>query len=357
MTQREIDLKAIIKHLSIWEVNLSNLNSLNLQDGNLISEHQIAQTLNCIFGYRLKNANASGKNYPAIDLIDDANSLAVQITSTPSVKKIQYTLNKFVEYRLQQTYDRLIVMILGKRQKSYPSLLIPECLIFDPKNDILDFNGLLNVINYLPSAKLGQLKSILLSADKREHKSTLVTTANLQKKALAMEKKFLKDFVDSTLSKKELEDAYYEPRVRLNFGSAIIRDVGDRTFPGGDPEQPKWTKLEFSGLYDYGVEFIRQGLDVIFDKHGYWDLLKWDDPRSKKSEYKIMHYWVFYRLSYQDIEVYDLEADGYYGYPTIFCHFKYDGWPWEEVKFGRPGFASQRERKHYFDDAKRRSLP
>lgn len=309
------------------------------------------------FGYRLKNANTSGKNYPAIDLLDDVNNLAAQVTTTNSVTKIQETLNKFVEHGLHQIYDRLIIMIMGKRQKTYPSLSIPNGLTFDPKSDILDFNGLLNVINYLPSAKLGELKSILLSEYKHEYKPTLTKAANLQKKALAMEKKFLKDFIDNTLSRKELEEAYYEPRMKLNFGSAIIRDVGDRTFPGGDPNQPKWTKLEFFDLYDYGVEFVRQGQDAIFDEQGYWDIVGWDDPRSKNPDYKKVHYWIFYRLSYQDIEVYDLEPDSYYGYPTIFCHFKYDGWPWEEVKFGRPGFSSLRERKHYFDDAKRRNLP
>lgn len=66
---------------------------------------------------------------------------------------------------------------------------------------------------------------------------------------------------------------------------------------------------------------------------------------------------MFYQLSYQDIVVYDLEPDGYHGYPTIFCHFKYEGWPWENIRFGVPGFAHLKQRQFYFDESKRRPLP
>lgn len=229
-----------------------------MQDANLISEQLTAEVLNCVFGYNLKNANSLGKNYPAIDLIDDANSLAVQVTSTGTVKKIRETLISFLEHKLYESYDRLIALIMGKKQNSYPSLTIPFGVTFNAKSDIMDFAGLLQVINYLPSTKLSKLKSILSSENTHQPKLALSNAASLQKKALAMEKKFLKDFIDTTLSREEMEDAYYEPSSRLNFGSAIIRDVGDRTFPGGDPEHPKWAKLEFSRIYDYGVEFVRQ---------------------------------------------------------------------------------------------------
>ena len=52
-------------------------------------------------GFKLTNTNAIKSNYPAIDLIDDANRVAVQVTNTASAKKVTHTINQWKDdYRL-----------------------------------------------------------------------------------------------------------------------------------------------------------------------------------------------------------------------------------------------------------------
>ena len=102
MSDREKYIKIISDHFSIWEVRLQNLSSLNLYDANSFSEYSIAELLNLIFGYKLENLNKLKMNFPAIDLGDKMNSLCVQVTSTKSGKKIQLTIDKFLQNKLDQ---------------------------------------------------------------------------------------------------------------------------------------------------------------------------------------------------------------------------------------------------------------
>lgn len=356
MTQREIDLKFIIHHFSTWEVNLNYHNSLNLQDGNIIAEQTICEILNCVFGYALINANSVKRNQSAVDLVDDENRIAFQVTTTNSIRKVQDTLNKFVAHNLHNNYDSVFMLILGKKQRRYPTLEIPSELFFDVNTHIIDFQILLNHINYLNNAKLSHLKKIFISGQPTELKSVKSSVVNLQKKALGMKKKFCKDFLDHELISENFKKRITSKHAHFNFGSAIIRQTGDRTFPGGDPNSPKWTKMEFHDLYDYGVEFIGQGGDIIIDEDGHWDLLGLKDRRAENPLYKKASPHSFLRLSYQDIEAYELESDGHYGYPTIFCDFKYDGWPFEEIKFGRMGINEEFHDTYYLDNAKRKKL-
>lgn len=356
MTQREIDLKTIIHHFSIWEVTLNNHNSLNLQDSNVIAEHTICNVLNCIFDYQLVNINTPNANHIAIDLADKKNKIAFQITTTKSVKKIHDTLVKFVEHELHQTYENLYFLILGKRQRNYPSLKIPIELNFNPQTNIIDFQSLLKQIHYLTNAKLIKLKNIIVSNLPEQNKNLKSNVANGQKRALMMKKRFYKDFVDNEFITENFKKGISLTRTPFNYGSAIVRQVGDKTFPGGDFEFPKWTKIEFFNLYDYGVEFIGHGGDLIMDNEGYWDLLHNNDSRRNNTNYRKIATHSFCRLFYEDILTYELETDPYYGYPTIFCEFKYDNWPFEDVRFGHIGKAGDLHAAYYYNNKKRKKL-
>lgn len=356
MTQREIDLKVIINAFSLWEVTLSNHNSLNLQDLNSISEYTICSVLNCIYGYNLKNVNAIKMNHPGIDLVDDENNLAFQITTTKTVQKIQETLDQFMKHNLHNVYSDLFIFILGKRQRDYPSLRIPSDLSFDSNRNIIDFKSLLLKISDLPSSKLNRLRTILNQNQAPQEMTSPAKAAARQKKTLAMEKKFCKDFLNTNLTRNDWINAQYEPRIKFNFGSAIVREVGDRTFPNGDPDCPKWVKLEFWDLYQYGVEFVRQAGYIIVDDQGYWDLISFSDERKSNPNYKKINAWAFYRLAFDNIVTYDLDPDGYYGYPTIYCHFIHDGWPWDEIIFGRMGSVHELQATFYFENRMRKEL-
>ncbi|MDB5228060.1 MAG: hypothetical protein JWN78_2253 [Bacteroidota bacterium] len=87
MNKRELILKTISNEFSRWQISIENLSSLNLYDANIFSEKSICDILNAIFDYQFMNINSVIKNYPAIDLVDKENRIAIQITSTKSKKK------------------------------------------------------------------------------------------------------------------------------------------------------------------------------------------------------------------------------------------------------------------------------
>ena len=80
------------------------------------SEDLYRELLNTAFDYELRNMNWEKDNFPAIDLGDAEERLAVQVTSTGTADKVKKTLEKFKEYNLDQDYDRLIVLVAGKAE-------------------------------------------------------------------------------------------------------------------------------------------------------------------------------------------------------------------------------------------------
>lgn len=85
-------------------------NFANLYDINIHAEKVLIPSLNLVFDLNLVDASAlAKKNYPAVDLIDDANRIAFQVTATPTLDKIKGTLDRFRENKLIKKYDTLYI--------------------------------------------------------------------------------------------------------------------------------------------------------------------------------------------------------------------------------------------------------
>lgn len=80
------------------------------------SEDLYCDLLNTALGYELRNMNWVKDNFPAIDLGDEEERLAVQVTSAGTAEKVRKTLMRFYDHGLEQRYDRLIVLIAGKAE-------------------------------------------------------------------------------------------------------------------------------------------------------------------------------------------------------------------------------------------------
>jgi hypothetical protein len=102
-----------------------------------------------VYGYRnLENLNfTKGSNYPSVDLGDETARVAFQITATPDLKKVKETLTKFVEYKLYEKYERIIIYIITERQPNYSDEKINHIIqgkfSFDVKKDIWDYRDIL----------------------------------------------------------------------------------------------------------------------------------------------------------------------------------------------------------------------
>lgn len=148
-----------------WPVqHHNNLNDFNALIGQLEREiaasakqsrydlHKISESFFCgvlkeLYDWRhLRNANERQINYPGVDLVDDEQGIAVQVTSDPSRRKIVDAISKFVAHEQHKRYSRLIVLVLGSKQQQYNELAIIEAcrgrISFLVDRDMLDFPSL-----------------------------------------------------------------------------------------------------------------------------------------------------------------------------------------------------------------------
>jgi hypothetical protein len=88
---RKEKLDIIINRLTYLQLNIKNRNLLNLNDINIYAENFYRDFLNKL-GYSFKNTNYNKQNCAYIDLIDDTNKKAMQITAQNDNKKISKSI-------------------------------------------------------------------------------------------------------------------------------------------------------------------------------------------------------------------------------------------------------------------------
>lgn len=167
---REDYLESIIERLSLLTSNIEIANR-NLRYGlNRAAEDFYANFLNLIYDYDLSNGNDEVRNLAAIDLIDEKNRIAIQVTSNTSFKKVKETLKKYEEKSFRgrpfvEQFDRLIILIITnkKSHRAVYNRLSEKNFRFDPNEDIWDVNDIISKLsasNY-PLAKLKEAAKFL----------------------------------------------------------------------------------------------------------------------------------------------------------------------------------------------------
>ncbi|NWN64192.1 SMEK domain-containing protein, partial [Pseudomonas allii] len=153
--------KKIITALSWLKVQVDYHNSLSLTDINHGAEDFYCGLLNLIYGYSLKNINITDLNAAAIDLGDEQNKIAIQVTSTAALSKTKYTVEKFIEKELYKKFDKLLIINIVKKSKhEVPTIGGPEFYL-DTKRDILDVEDLIKKINNNPDLKRLKVIAVL----------------------------------------------------------------------------------------------------------------------------------------------------------------------------------------------------
>lgn len=154
-------LKNIAENLALLSREVSILNAVNLYDINIIAEDFFPGLLNLIYGYELKNANHLEKNAPAIDLIDQKNRIAVQVTSDNSSTKIKHTIEEFNKSQAYHLYDRLVVLILTQKKKYSSNFDTQGLFSFEKARDIWDVEKLIKDIRELETAQIKNVSDYL----------------------------------------------------------------------------------------------------------------------------------------------------------------------------------------------------
>jgi len=70
----------------------------------------VKKTFNILENWQLENLNILKVNFPAIDLADKQNKVALQVTTNASPAKILKTIYKFEELGLDKIYQKLIIV-------------------------------------------------------------------------------------------------------------------------------------------------------------------------------------------------------------------------------------------------------
>ena len=158
---KEVYLKNIAENLALLSREVSILNAVNLYDINIIAEDFFPGLLNLIYCYESKNANHLEKNAPAIDLIDQKNRIAVQVTSDNSSTKIKHTIEEFNKSQAYHLYDRLVVLILTQKKKYSSNFDTQGLFSFEKARDIWDVEKLIKDIRELETAQIKNVSDYL----------------------------------------------------------------------------------------------------------------------------------------------------------------------------------------------------
>ncbi len=139
--------------MSLFVLQVKGATAMGRTDINKAAEMILLPIFVEVYKYtNLKNLNYTElNNYPGIDLADETARVAIQITSTNDSNKIKHTLSKFVENKLYEKYDKLIIYILTEKQKSYSGKGFKEIIqgkfCFEKDKDILDYCDIIKEIS------------------------------------------------------------------------------------------------------------------------------------------------------------------------------------------------------------------
>lgn len=137
---REDELKRkIVDRMSSVENHLAARAEQGLLDSATSLEVLYREILNATHGWNLEPANWPERNFPAIDLHDQANKIAVQVTIRCDTTKIVKTQEMFAVHALDKHYDRLL-FVAAKLPRTCSKLSGPSELF--PRAKALNLDGL-----------------------------------------------------------------------------------------------------------------------------------------------------------------------------------------------------------------------
>lgn len=139
-------LNEIEERLSFLAMRIELRAGLNILDLNILAENFYAELLNIIFDLQLVNENIGQQNADGIDLVDHANKIVAQVSSTVSKAKIESSLSKdlkkYAGYRFKFVSISKDANVLRKM-----TFANPHALEFCPSGeDIQDIKSLLRII-------------------------------------------------------------------------------------------------------------------------------------------------------------------------------------------------------------------
>lgn len=260
-------------------------------DINLALEDAFIPILKSVFNLpNLINLNRKQKNFPGIDLGDDYDRIAFQVTSTTALEKVKFTITQFMSRSYHNTFDELYVLMLGRKQAKYSQnavdVLLTSDFSFDCKKHIIDLGDILRMVGGLrltaQERVLTEFKRILGEVDafnsiraETIEAPTAITT-NLQQitlpDAIYVAELTIDDKAVIARAKQELNyRGYAKSRRSVVKMALLLNDVRTDAWVCYDNKLFSFTDIGASGLISIVDEGTIERLDVT-------DLAYSDEP-------------------------------------------------------------------------------
>lgn len=166
---------------------------------------------------------------------------------------------------------------------------------------------------------------ISLSSERRNRISTIRRNIKLKQR---MRKDFIADSFDP-------HESFKRPYKKFRHSEVIIHSINDNLYPEIDEKATgisPWFRVAMYNFYHNGLEVILSVREGIFDDNDYWDIIGLKEPKGKENYVK-RNLFIIGRIPFENIIDYDLSGDEYYNYPHIYCDFKNNGEPYEEIVY------------------------
>lgn len=159
MLTEKSNINQITTYLTMLCTQLTLKNVIYEFDENRYYEDVFCKILNIAYDIDLKNLNSKEENFPGIDLGDEVQKIAYQVSSDASMTKIRSTITTFKDKELYKEYTKLRFMFLVLKKPNYRtvdlSLGIDGLFDFSLKNseDVIDFATLLEKVKVIGVSK------------------------------------------------------------------------------------------------------------------------------------------------------------------------------------------------------------
>lgn len=262
-TVRQVDienqLREVVSRL-MTEVDLAT--EQGRLDLNLISEDAWIPILKEVYQCpNLVNLNRKHKNFPGIDLGDEQDRVAFQVTSSTDLDKVKSTLEQFKKRNYKNAFDELYIFTLRSKQKSYSQEAIDKVfgddIRFDAKENIIDPGDILAAITRL---RLPAQERIL-----QEFRTILGDVKASLKELDAPEN--APYFLVSNLLEVNPPDALFVAELCIDEESTIDAARRDLNYKGKRPNKPLLVRLalQLSGLDCHGWCVFENRIFTFYD--------------------------------------------------------------------------------------------
>ena len=189
----------ITSRLSYLSSEIRLNGSINLLDSNVLSEDIFKTILNIVYGLNLHNANLDKQNNKAIDLVDDAAKVFIQVSSDNSKTKVHKSLDKIEVPQYNDYNFKFVCISKGVSHLKKFSFTVPTGISFEAETDSYDYKRILRDVLAKDIDTIRKLASYL-------EKSILPASADERRPSVIT-------YVINCLSEEKLSDVSVNPDV------------------------------------------------------------------------------------------------------------------------------------------------